>query len=402
MWSKPRSNFCTNRKSVPALRPTRYNLNSVGELEKVRKLSQEGNLQGALEIYDALLQRSADPEIAWKRVGLLRDMGGIGRAHRALLKLLETNPENPRWLNALGVLEADAGRSIDGITTLSGAVQILAAKPAGGAVVRTNLAALYFESGWLEDGLFHAKAALAVDRDMRRAHFLIGLYAPTLTTVDPAEVFKSDARLHLHPYLNFDVEWKETRWILPIRETGEKHRRVQTDLPSPESEGEFRFSLGAKVIAGVALEEAFYGTVFKVMARDNQRLSMAALREPVLLTRIQRRSYVRAYRFDPIRTLFLKTEEGWAEVPKSGYTVLDVSASGMRLSFRRNLSFNQKLRVTFELENEDLETEATVTRMEPDQVYGVQFLIAGEREVERLHKVVFQVHLQQARRIGRP
>lgn len=341
---------------------------------------------------------NTEAEARWEEIKLLRDQGQPVLAQRVLLNLLASDPENPRWLNGLAVLESELARHIDGITTLSKALHVLPAKPERRAVAEANSATLYLESGWRDDGMAHAEAALAADRDLRRAHLLIGLYASKPVKVLPAEVFQVDRWMHVYPYLNFDLAWKEEPWVLPVLHVGDDRRHVRLRTPSADKEKEFRLSLGRKVIAGVALEEAFYGAVFTIDFRDSTIVELAVPQKSILLVRVQRRNFVRASEYDPISQLLVQAEEGWKEIPRSHYQVIDLSASGIRLFCRADLTFGQRLRVTFRLDRTVVQADATVCWLGSEQRYGLELATRDERDTERLHKAVFQAHSEEVRR----
>jgi hypothetical protein len=372
------------------------------ELEKARLLAGEGRFTEALELYDGLLRGGHDEKILWERIRLLRDMGQPAAAQRALLQLLSAAPENPRWLNALAVLEAEQGHLIDSLATFAQAQQFVTSDPAWRAAVTTNMAAAYFESGWPEDGLAQSRDALALDRDLRRAHFLIGLNAPAPTRVEPQDVFRSDPRLHVYPYLNFDLSWRETRWTIDVTEISADQTVLKAKVPQDGAEEHFRLTAGRRVIGGAALDEAFYGSLFVILTRSGPEIELSVPAGGLRLTRVQRRGHLRTANLDPIAEIAVKNGDSWRRVPKSEFSVVDISATGMRLRCRTPLRYGQPFRVTFQLERERFHSEAVVRRMDPQQTYGVQFILPGERELERLHKAVFQAHLEQIRRVIRP
>lgn len=370
------------------------------EVEKAQKLHRNGQLTEALEKIEALLQQKPDPSVSWERIRILRDMGQGEVAHHSLKELLASDPTNPRWQNGLAILHAELGQLPEGVKILRTIVESPNLLKEWRVAAAANLATLYFEGGWLSDGLFHATTAIENNRDMRRAHFLIGLHAPGVRKVNPSEVFRIDSQIHLYPYVNFDLARKEDRWTLTVTAGHERWHFLRTTPPNADEN--YNLAPGRKVIAGIPMDDAFYGCFFKIASRLDEGLELLALTKPVLLTRIQRRGYIRAYDFDPTAQIEVDLANRWKKFQKGTYTVLDLSATGMRLSCPEELKFGQRLRITFQLDKITRQTEATAVRMEPNRTYGIQFLTPSEQDVEWLHKAVFQIHLRQLHRAIRP
>lgn len=365
-------------------------------LETARILVFKGQAREALLVCESLLRQSTSEEIHWEVVRVLRQMGQIVRAKEALENLLESDPNDLRWLNARAILDLEANRSEEGTTTLAALAPRLALNPLWGARVETNKAVFHFEKGDSGQGLSCASAALEMDPDLKRPRFLTRLFSPNVQKVDPARLFRGGTTLHLYPYLNFDLAWNEAPCPATFLQADGAYDRLRVRFSVEGGSLNPRFLPGAKVITSVALEEGIYGTLSTMTVGQDAEVEMATLRGPTLLTPIERRRYARARLFDPVFQIVTKGPDGWITLPRTAYAVMDLSASGMRLSSRQELTFGQLLRVDFRIDQKPMVAGGFVTRVGSDQTYGVHFLFSDEHAQECLQQAV----LRQVRQSG--
>ena len=354
-------------------------------------------------IHEALIRNAPHEDGAWGKARLLRDMGDLRTARDGIVELLKGEPDSPRFLNALAVLEAEQGRPAQGIEILKQLLVPLRRNPEWYSRAATNLATMMFESGDAKGGISISDEVLESGNQGQRAHYVRGIWGSGPDAESPFKVFRTNSFLQVHPYLNFDLAWREfsrTIWVISL---DEELSSVRVKVPpAGEHDSEFRLTLGRKVVAGIGLADGFYGTIFSIASCDGKEIEMVAAIRVVGLSRVQRRQYVRAQNFQAISEIALACDGAWDRLSPNAYKLVNVSATGLCLALRKDLEPGQLIRVRFDLEDGRLDALAAVARIAPNHTYGLRFTNLDDNDVERLHKAVFRAHLRQSRHLFTP
>lgn len=133
-------------------------------------LTDAGQLQAAMDVYDQALKDGYDPELLYSRAMLAEKMGKIDVLERDLRAILENDPENSQALNALGYTLADRTTRYDEAYALIKRALDLSPND---FYILDSMGWVLFKQGKLDESITHLKKARALRDDPEVAVHLV-------------------------------------------------------------------------------------------------------------------------------------------------------------------------------------------------------------------------------------
>jgi tetratricopeptide (TPR) repeat protein len=125
-------------------------------------LTEAGQLQAAMDVYDQALKDGYDPELLYSRAMLAEKMNKLDVLERDLRQILENDPDNSQALNALGYTLADRTTRYDEAYALIKRALELAPND---FYVLDSMGWVLFKQGKFDEAITHLKKARALRDD---------------------------------------------------------------------------------------------------------------------------------------------------------------------------------------------------------------------------------------------
>jgi Flp pilus assembly protein TadD/c-di-GMP-binding flagellar brake protein YcgR len=376
---------------------------SAGDVSRARELWAAGDLANALTAYRMALDSfPIEYPLYQETAAVLFQLGRLDDSARYFQAYLQSEENDPRAWNDLGVLRFEQNRFGEAVTAFERAVRL----DRGNGEYLCNLANGLMEKGDHRASVLLLQKILKTRPTEGRAHCLLGI-----ELADPAMQWRTGEVEVGQPIIVMRHTWFSGT-------AGNQEWKSRVENVTGDS---IRFSLptsgwktmplrkGTRVILGFEAPDAFWGAVAEVTDFLHDNIPLVEVRHAPSFKRVQRRADVRITPAGTIRKVtVVDAGPGAAASPFLGglpFEEDNMSAAGTGFLVRHPVSMGARVLLDLFLEGELLTLEGRVVRKIPrgegTDLIGVAFFDVDDRTHERLARHVLRVQLERRKKSNR-
>ncbi len=364
------------------------------KLAEVKKLRQEGDAAGALDVIEAARRESPD-ELALADLAAEIHLGAgeLELAVRAYEGFLERNPSNPKALNNYACMLLEARRPKQAVENLLKAFEL----EESNVDIQCNLAQAFKDLGLIDEATKVCEKLLELNSNEPRPHYILELEIAESGWKPSATRFRVGKVIHL--LRRNQPIWEGAAPVYASRI--EELRPDRLIVSAPEVDDILvPFPAGSRIILGYKKKKSFWGCVVEV-AETPEGGRQILLTRPRRMRKVQKRKHFRILWPGLLREATLKSVPEGHEKPDiddDDVVEQDVSATGMSLLANAEVVKGSVFDLTLGSEDDELTCDGTVVRCKQISPggfeIGLQFTGLSHEDQDRIAGFVFGKRLE--------